>query len=53
MGRKTSWQPVIPQRVLVNQAIGERRSVHSYGSRSTDLTAAFDALWKKLRRTIR
>ena len=53
VGKKTIWQPVIPQRVLVNQAIGERRSVHSYGSRSTDLTAAFDALWKKLRRTIR
>jgi len=53
VGKKAIWQPVVPQRVIVNQAIGERRSVHSYGSRATDVSAAFDALWAKLRRAIR
>ena len=52
VGKKAVWQPVVPQRVVVNQAIGERRSIHSYGSRSADVSAAFDALWGKLRRAI-
>lgn len=50
VGRSTIWQPPIPQRVIVNQAIGERRSIHSYGARSADVSAAFDKLWAKLRR---
>jgi chromosome partitioning protein len=53
VGRKAIWQPVIPQRVVVNQAIGERRPIHSYGSRSHDVSAAFDALWTKMRRLAR
>jgi chromosome partitioning protein len=53
VGRKAIWSPVVPQRVIVNQAIGERRSIHSYGSRSADVSAAFDTLWTKLRRTVR
>ena len=50
VGKRAVWQPAIPQRVLVNQAIGDRRSIHSYGSRAGDLTEAFDRLWAKLRR---
>lgn len=53
VGKKAVWQPVVPQRVVLNQAIGERRSIHSYGSRSADVAASFDALWNRLRRTIR
>jgi len=53
VGKKAVWQPVVPQRVVVNQAIGERRSIHSYGSRSAEVSASFDALWGKLRRSIR
>ena len=53
VGKKAVWQPVVPQRVVVNQAIGERRSIHSYGSRSAEVSASFDALWAKLRRAIR
>ncbi len=52
VGRKSIWQPVIPQRVVVNQMIGERRSIHSFGSRSAEVSASFDALWAKLRRTL-
>jgi len=53
VGKKAVWQPAIPQRVILNQAIGERRPIHSYGARSAEVSAAFDALWAKLRRTIR
>jgi chromosome partitioning protein len=50
VGRRTIWQPSVPQRVIVNQAIGERRPIHSYGARSADVSAAFDKLWSKLHR---
>jgi len=50
VGKKAIWQPTIPQRVIVNQATGERRPIHSYGARSADVSLAFDQLWKKLRR---
>jgi cellulose biosynthesis protein BcsQ len=53
VGRKAVWQPVVPNRAIVNQAIGERRPVHSYGSRSADVAAVFDALAAKLRRATR
>src|SRR3954451_25301485 len=53
VGRKSIWQPVVPQRVIVNQALGERRPIHSYGARATEVSAAFDALWIKLRKALR
>jgi chromosome partitioning protein len=53
VGRSTIWQPPIPQRVIVNQAIAERRPIHSYGARSADVSAAFDKLWAKLRKAAR
>ena len=53
VGRSTIWRPAIPQRVIVNQALGERRPIHAYGSRAADVTHAFDDLWKRLRRTLR
>lgn len=52
MGKKAVWQPAIPQRVIVNQAIGERRPIHAYGARSTEVTESFDKLWSKLRRLL-
>jgi len=51
VGRRTIWKPPVPARVILNQAVGERRPVHSYGSRATDAIEAFDKLWAKLRRT--
>ncbi|MEA2274970.1 MAG: chromosome partitioning protein [Solirubrobacteraceae bacterium] len=53
VGRKAIWQPPVPQRVIVNQAIGERRPIHSYGSRAADVVDAFDKLWTKLRKAAR
>ncbi len=53
VGARAIWQPVIPQRVILTQAVGERRPIHSYGARAAEVTAAFDQLWKKLRRVMR
>jgi cellulose biosynthesis protein BcsQ len=53
VGRSTVWKPAVPQRVIVNQALGERRSIHSYGARAGEVARAFDALWIRLRRVLR
>ena len=53
VGRRAIWKPMIPQRVVVGQAIAERRPIHSYGWRATDLIQAYDALWASLRRRSR
>jgi cellulose biosynthesis protein BcsQ len=53
VGRSTIWKPPLPQRVIVNQALGERRPIHAYGARASEISHAFDALWTKLRRVLR
>jgi cellulose biosynthesis protein BcsQ len=53
VGRRAIWRPMVPQRVIASQAIAERRPLHSYGWRATDLTEAFDSLWATLRRRSR
>ena len=53
VGKKSIWQPSIPQRVIINQAIGERCPIHGYGTRSTEVSDVFDKLWQRLRRTVR
>ena len=53
VGRSTIWKPPIPQRVIVNQALGERRPIHAYGARAAEVTQAFDQLWRKLQRVLR
>jgi cellulose biosynthesis protein BcsQ len=53
VGKRAIWQPNIPQRVIVNQAIGERKPIHAYGSRAIEITEVFDRLWSKLRKAIK
>lgn len=53
VGRQTIWKPSVPARVILNQAVGARRPVHSYHSRAADSIETFDKLWAKLRRTVR
>ena len=53
VGKRAVWKPAVPQRVIVNQALGERMPVHAYGARAADVTEAFDQLWAKLRRVMR
>ncbi len=50
VGRKAVWKPAIPNRVIVNQAHGEQRPIHSYGYRAREVVDALDALYVKLRR---
>jgi chromosome partitioning protein len=50
VGRKAVWKPAIPNRVIVNQAHGERQPIHSYGYRAREVVEALDALYAKLRR---
>lgn len=52
VGKSAIWKPPIPQRVIFNQAVSERRPIHAYASRATHPIEAFDRLWAKLRRTI-
>jgi cellulose biosynthesis protein BcsQ len=52
VGAGAVWKPAVPQRVVFNQAVGERRPIHSYGSRATDPIEVFDRLWSRLRTTI-
>ncbi len=53
LGKKAVWQPTVPHRAIITEAIGARRSLHSYGARATAASDAFDQLWKKLRKTVR
>jgi chromosome partitioning protein len=53
VSREAIWSPEVPQRVIFNQAVGERRSIHSYGSRAAEPIVVFDALWRKVRGVVR
>jgi chromosome partitioning protein len=53
VGRRSIWSPPVPQRVVLNEAIGARRPIHSFGSRAMAPIEAFDTLWRKVRTTIR
>ena len=52
VGAGAVWKPTIPQRVIFNQAVGERRPIHSYRSKAIDPIEVFDRLWLRLRSTI-
>lgn len=51
VGRSAIWSPAIPQRVVFNQAVGERRSIHSFHTRASEPIAVFDSLWRRVRGT--
>ena len=53
VGRQAIWRPAVPQRVILNQAVGERRSIHSYGARAAEPIAVFDRLWRRVRGLVR
>jgi cellulose biosynthesis protein BcsQ len=48
VGHEAIWSPAVPQRVIFNQAIGERRPIHAYGARAAEPIAVFDALWRRV-----
>ncbi len=51
VGKRSIWKPAIPQRVIVNEALGARRPIHSYGARAADVSEVFDGLYRKLERS--
>ncbi len=53
VGRKAIWEPFVPQRVIINQAIGDRQPIHAYGVRAADVVEVFDQLWRHLRRHVK
>lgn len=53
VGHEAIWTPAVPQRVILNQAVGERRPIHSYGSKAAEPAAVFDALWRRVRGLVR
>lgn len=53
VGARAVWSPVVPQRVIMNTAHGERSPIHTYGRRAGELPGVFDALLSKLRRTMK
>ena len=52
VGTRSVWKPSIPQRVLINSAHNERSPIHTFGSQARELIDIFDALLRKLRRTV-
>lgn len=48
MGRRAVWRPFVPQRTVLNEAVGERAPVHALGYRARDAAAVFDELYRQL-----
>lgn len=53
VGRRSLWEPSIPQRVAVPEAMARREPLHALGARARDVAEVFDALWARLDRRIR
>jgi cellulose biosynthesis protein BcsQ len=49
VSKQAIWSPPIPQRVILNEAAGSRRPIHSYRSRAGEPIEVFDRLWRKVR----
>ncbi len=48
MGKRAVWRPFIPQRTILNEAVGDRCPVHDLGYRAGDIVGVFDTLYRKL-----
>ncbi len=53
VGRRAVWEPYVPQRVILSEAITLRRPIHDMGARAADVAEIFDALWKRLWRRVK
>ncbi|MEI2639143.1 MAG: ParA family protein [Microthrixaceae bacterium] len=52
MGSDAVWHPFIPQRTILNEAVGERCPVHALGYRGKDIADIFDQLYERLVATV-
>ena len=48
MGSQAVWRPYVPQRTVVNEAMGHRVPIHDMGYRARDVVAVFEALYDQL-----
>ena len=48
MGKGTVWRPFLPQRTVINEAVGHRCPVGDLGYRAKDVVAIFDELYGHL-----
>lgn len=48
MGKRAVWHPFVPQRTVLNEAVGDRCPVHDLGYRARDVVEVFDSLYRKL-----
>ncbi|MFM7069342.1 MAG: ParA family protein [Actinomycetes bacterium] len=52
MGAQAVWRPYIPQRTVVNEAMGHRVPIHDMGYRARDVVEVFEALYDQLVATV-
>lgn len=52
LGRRSVWRPFIPQRTVVNEAVGHRCPLQDLGYRARDTVAVFDTLYGHLTRRV-
>lgn len=50
LGRRAVWRPFVPQRTVVNEAVGHRCPVQDLGYRARDVVEVFDRLYGHLKR---
>ncbi len=53
MGARAVWRPFVPQRTVLNEAVGDRCPVHDLGYRAKDVVEVFDELYDHLVRSTR
>lgn len=50
MGARAIWRPFVPQRTVLNEAVGLRAPIHDLGYRAKETIETFDALYRHLNR---
>ncbi len=50
MGARAVWRPFVPQRTVLNEAVGLRAPLHDLGYRARDAVETFDELYRHLGR---
>ena len=50
MGKRAVWHPFVPQRTVLNEAVGDRSPIHAMGYRGRDVAEVFDSLYRKFLR---
>jgi len=51
LGRGTVWRPFIPQRAVLNEAVGRRCPIQDLGRKAGPVVAIFDVIYDRLRDT--